>query len=323
MNKKFINACKRVSQSVPPIWFMRQAGRYHSHYRDLKTKYTFEQLCKEPELAGEVALGPIQEFDYDVAILFSDILWPLEGLGLPLTFSPGPKFGHLITEKNVREHNDIDKAISFMSFQRDALLTTRAMLPKHKSLIGFVGGPWTLMNYACDPKATIKFKLKYMKETLIPLLIKNVEMQINAGAEKVMIFDSGLQNMSTKFFNTQYSPLLMDMAMPQTAYYSKNLPRKCINKVVEGDWGGIGIDSKLEIKDALQSFDKGFVQGNFDEQKMLLSKHKFMYEIERYCDDIRRHDTTGWVCGLGHGIDKTTPEEHVHLFIETVRNRLS
>ena len=111
MNKKFINACKRVSQSVPPIWFMRQAGRYHSHYRDLKTKYTFEQLCKEPELAGEVALGPIQEFDYDVAILFSDILWPLEGLGLPLKFSPGPKFGHMITEKNVREHNDIDKAI--------------------------------------------------------------------------------------------------------------------------------------------------------------------------------------------------------------------
>ncbi len=323
MNKKFINACERISQPVPPIWFMRQAGRYHSHYRDLKTKYTFEQLCKEPELAGEVALGPIKEFDYDVAILFSDILWPLEGLGLPLKFNPGPKFAHLLTEQNVKEHSNVDKAISFMGFQRDAMLTTRVMLPKDKSLIGFVGGPWTLMNYACHQKASVKFKVKYMKEVLIPLLIKNIEMQLNAGAEKVMIFDSGLQNMSTKFFNTQYSPLLMDMAMPQTAYYSKNLPRKCINKVIEGDWGGIGIDSKLEIADALDSFDKGFVQGNFDEQKMLLPKHKFMYEIERYCDDIRKHDTTGWVCGLGHGIDKTTPEEHVHLFIETVRNRLS
>jgi len=323
VNKKFTNACERIPQTVPPIWFMRQAGRYHSHYRDLKTKYTFEQLCKEPDLAGEVALGPIEEFDYDVAILFSDILWPLEGLGVPLKFDPGPKFAYSITEKNANDHKDINKAIKFLSFQRDALLTTRAMLPKNKSLIGFVGGPWTLMNYACDKKATNKFKIKFMKDVIIPLLNKNIQMQIDAGAEKVMIFDSGLQNMSTKFFNNEYSPLLMNMAMPQTAYYSKNLPRKCINKVVEGDWGGIGVDSKLEITDALDSFEKGFVQGNFDEQKMLLPKHKFMYAIEKYCDDIRKHDTTGWVCGLGHGIDKTTPEEHVHLFIETVRNRLS
>ena len=87
----------------------------------------------------------------------------------------------------------------------------------------------------------------------------------------------------------------------------------------------IGVDSKLDMIDCLKTVKKGFVQGNFDEQKMLLPKHKFMYEIERYCDDIRasRVNTSGWVCGLGHGIDKTTPEEHVHLFIETVRNRLS
>ena len=117
----------------------------------------------------------------------------------------------------------------------------------------------------------------------------------------------------------------MSSAMPQTAYYSRNLPRKCINKVVEGDWGGIGVDSKIDIVECLKTVDKGFVQGNFDEQKMLLPKYKFMYEIERYCDDIRKSkiDTKGWVCGLGHGIDKDTPEEHVHLFIETVRNRFS
>tara|TARA_Y200000002_G_scaffold249466_1_gene206612 strand:- start:9215 stop:10189 length:975 start_codon:yes stop_codon:yes gene_type:complete len=324
VNKKFINARNRVAQNVPPIWFMRQAGRYHSHYRKLKETYTFEELCKQPDLAGEVALGPIREFDYDVSILFSDILWPLEGLGLPLEFNPGPKFGHNLTIDNAEEHSNISDALSFLSFQREAVLTTRAMLPKDKSLIGFVGGPWTLMNYACgDTRATDQFKLDYMKTILIPLLVRNIRMQLDAGAEVVMIFDSGLQNMSAKFFNEKYSPLLMAMAMPQTAYYSKNLPRKCIGKVVEGDWGGIGVDSKIDISDAFKTFDKGFVQGNFDENKMLLSKHKFMYEIEKYCDDINKSDTTGWVCGLGHGIDKTTPEEHVHLFIETVRNRLS
>jgi len=325
VNKKFVNACNRKSQKVPPIWFMRQAGRYHSHYRQIKEKNTFELMCKTPELAGEVALGPIKEFDYDVAILFSDILFALEGLGMNLRFDPGPKFQFLINEKNVDQFRDIDKAISFLSFQRDALITTRTMLPKRKSLIGFIGGPWTLMNYACDPKSTNNFKLKFIEKTLVPLLKRNIELQINAGAEKVMIFDSGLKNMTTKFFDKKYFPILKKLAMPDTAYYSRNLPRKCIGTVLEEDWGGIGVDSKLDMIDCLKTVDKGFVQGNFDEQKMLLPKHKFMYEIERYCDDIRasRVDTSGWVCGLGHGIDKTTPEEHVHLFIETVRNRLS
>ena len=77
MKEKFYNACNRIEQPSPPIWFMRQAGRYHSHYRKLKEKGTIDQLCKLPNLAAEVALGPIKEFDYDVGILFSDILWPL------------------------------------------------------------------------------------------------------------------------------------------------------------------------------------------------------------------------------------------------------
>ena len=95
-NNLFLNAINRVDQVTPPIWFMRQAGRYHSHYQKLKEKYTFEQLCKIPELASEVACGPIKEFDFDVSILFSDILFPLEGLGLPLEFKPGPIFDHFM-----------------------------------------------------------------------------------------------------------------------------------------------------------------------------------------------------------------------------------
>lgn len=326
MNKKFVNACNRKSQKVPPIWFMRQAGRYHSHYRNIKEKNTFELMCKTPELAGEVALGPIKEFDYDVSILFSDILFPLEGLGMNLRFDPGPKFQFHMNKDNVDQFRDIDKAIDFLSFQKDAIECTRSMLPNSKSLIGFIGGPWTLMNYACgDLKVTDKFKLDYMKKTLVPLLKKNIDLQIKAGAEKIMIFDSGLQNMKSKFFDTKYFPILKSLANKNTAYYSRSLPRKCIGTVLQAKWGGIGVDSKLDMIDCLKTVKKGFVQGNFDEQKMLLPKYKFMYEIERYCDDIRKSniDTSGWVCGLGHGIDKTTPEEHVHLFIETVRNRLS
>ena len=81
-NLLFKNALNRISQETPPIWFMRQAGRYHSHYQKLKETYTFEQLCKNPELASEVACGPVKEFDFDLAILFIDLLFPLDGLGM-------------------------------------------------------------------------------------------------------------------------------------------------------------------------------------------------------------------------------------------------
>ena len=103
-NILFQNALLRQKQNIPPIWFMRQAGRYHSHYRGLKEKYTFEQLCKIPDLAAEVAYGPIKEFDFDVAILFSDILYILEGLGLELKFDPGPKFSSYINVNNMKDY---------------------------------------------------------------------------------------------------------------------------------------------------------------------------------------------------------------------------
>ena len=93
MNELFRNACNRVEQSCPPIWMMRQAGRYQPSYMEMKEQFTFEQMCKLPQVAAKVAMLPIDEFDFDVAILFSDILWHLEGLGLPLKFDPGPKFG--------------------------------------------------------------------------------------------------------------------------------------------------------------------------------------------------------------------------------------
>ena len=93
--------------------------------------------------------------------------------------------------------------------------------------------------------------------------------------------------MTSKFFNAKYFPILKELAMPQTAYYSRNLPRKCISRVLEAQWGGIGVDSKIDMIDCLKTVDKGFVQGNFDEQMMLLPKHKFMYAIEKYCDEYK------------------------------------
>ena len=146
-NKKFHNALNKEEQKVPPIWLMRQAGRYHKHYRTLKEKYSFEQLCKEPELACEVTLGPIAEFDFDAAILFSDILFPLDYLGMGLKFKPGPIFERNLNSKMVSEFN-IDEFENFMEFQSKSLNLIRNELPNDKSLIGFTGGPFTLYHFA-------------------------------------------------------------------------------------------------------------------------------------------------------------------------------
>ena len=148
-NKKFINALERKPQDCPPVWLMRQAGRYHGHYQSLKD-YSFEDLCKTPKLAAETAMGPINEFDFDVAILFSDILFPLEALGMDLSYNPGPQFGLHLNEDNAESLLINQNPISFMEFQGEAIERTIERLPVEKSLIGFVGGPWTLIAYACN-----------------------------------------------------------------------------------------------------------------------------------------------------------------------------
>ena len=145
---KLVRYLANKDKSYIPVWFMRQAGRYHSHYKSLKEKYTFEQLCKLPDLAAEVAYGPIKEFDFDVAILFSDILYVLEGLGLELKFDPGPKFSSYINVNNMKDYANIDQALDHLEFQSDAIKITRERISNSKSLIGFVGGPWTLVRYA-------------------------------------------------------------------------------------------------------------------------------------------------------------------------------
>ncbi|SVB67109.1 uncharacterized protein METZ01_LOCUS219963 [marine metagenome] len=300
MNSCFENACNRVSQPCPPIWYMRQAGRYHSHYRKLKEKYTFEQLCKIPELAAEVACGPVKEFNLDVAILFSDILFPLEGLGMELRYNPGPQLAGAL-------HKDVAEAIEHMKFQAEALKITREMLDNNVSLIGFVGGPHTIKQYGGNAKL----------EHLITLLKANINLQLEAGAEKVMIFDSGVATVDDW---PAYVQLLKPLVSSNVGYYCKE---QDVNAVTHYDWAGIGIDCTQNLHTLLNNTTKGFVQGNFNEQHLLLPKDELKNKLNIYCDQMEETNRTGWVCGLGHGVNKNTPEYNVHLFVDTIRRRFS
>ena len=321
-NIKFENALNRVEQKCPPIWMMRQAGRYQPSYMQMKEEFTFEQMCKLPQLASKTAMLPIKEFDFDVAILFSDILWHLEGLGLPLKFDPGPKFQSHLTEENWEQYKDISKAIDHLEFQHKALTLTREMLPRSKSLVGFVGGPWSLLNYALgNNKVSNDFKTMYLKKVIIPLLSTSITHQKACGAEVVMIFDSGLQNISKNYYDNTYLPMLKLLSEKENvAYYARGLPKNSLPKVKKLPWTGIGIDSTQDLVKALKTTDNMFIQGNFNEEYLLLEHKLFNYELDKWLESLDGIDTTGWVCGLGHGIIKTTPTANVKHFIEKVRN---
>src|SRR5437868_2860602 len=204
-NILFQNALQRKAQKTPPIWFMRQAGRYHKHYQNLSKDNSFDDLCKKPELAAQVALGPVQDFDFDVAILFSDILYPLQALGMGLEYTDhGPRLGFSLTPENIGSLKRGEDVVSFMNFQKEALQQTRAVLPSNKSLIGFIGGPWTLFVYAVEgshagsltqSKKLISMFPEFLKK-MLPLLKENVRLQLAGGAETVMIFDTAAGEVS-------------------------------------------------------------------------------------------------------------------------------
>ncbi len=330
---RFQNALARIPQRTPPIWLMRQAGRYHRHYQALRAKYSFMDLCKQPELAAEVALGPVLDFDFDTAILFSDLLFPLEALGMGLEYTEhGPQLGWKLDQDSILRLRSIDDAWPQLMFQGEALRATRARLPADRSLIGFVGGPWTLFVYAIE--GTHKGSLINSKrllplfarfcETMVPLLARNIELQIDSGAEVVMIFDTAAGELSPQLFESEVAPQLLRLtkaAGSRIGYYSKGTqPAHLRNFLAETPGlAGVGIDHGWDIREAFDLSARGFVQGNFDQALLHATRDELKRRLADYLAPLKGRDWPGWVCGLGHGVLPATPEDNVRMFVDTVR----
>ncbi|HZN44163.1 MAG TPA: uroporphyrinogen decarboxylase family protein, partial [Nitrospiraceae bacterium] len=151
MKDRFLRACRRESVDCTPVWFMRQAGRYMSEYRDLRAKHSILELCKTPELAARVTLQPIDRFPLDAAIIFADILLPLEAMGLQLEFAEGE--GPVI-HNPVRDRAGVDRLKMIdgdeLQYVAEAVAVARHMLNGRVPLIGFAGAPFTLASYAIE-----------------------------------------------------------------------------------------------------------------------------------------------------------------------------
>ena len=330
---RFQNALARRAQSVPPIWLMRQAGRYHKHYQALRQKYSFMDLCKQPDLAAEVALGPVRDFDFDAAILFSDLLFPLEGLGMGLEYTDsGPQLGWKLNPETFSQLRSAEDAWPCLQFQGEAVRATRERLPQDRSLIGFVGGPWTLFVYAVEGshKGSLTASKDLLSlfprfcEVMVPLLARNIELQLNNGAELVVIFDTAAGELMPDIFQTEVTPQLEFLTQKHSTrvgYYSKGTQPAHLRHPLftEGDLAGVGVDSRWNMSEALHMFHRGFVQGNFDQALLLLKPEQFHRRLIRYLEPLKEQDRAGWVCGLGHGVLPDTPEDNVRLFVDTVR----
>jgi uroporphyrinogen decarboxylase len=328
-NHSFHNALQRKEQSIPPIWMMRQAGRYHSHYQQLKQKYTFEQLCREPNLACEVTLGPIQEFDFDVAILFSDILFPLDFLGMELSFSPGPVFEKNLT-KSMLDNMEISAFEEYIQFQHQALQNIRSALPSNKSLIGFTGGPITLYHFAIRNNPIADNLFEQALPVLQKLIEKNIAIQFKNDIDLLMIFDTEANQLTDQEFQDFCLPFIKQIADQypnQIGYFTKNIsPNKfeLLKKISNLQLTVLGTQHNI-FKELSQT--NLSLQGNFSNDLLTIpEKSDFLSALDEYIDLCKSYDVSqraGWIASLDHGVQKITPETNIHLFIDQIRTKLA
>ncbi len=339
---RFAQAIAGEIQDVPPIWCMRQAGRYQESYQALRRQHSFEALCREPDLAARVALNAVEELDFDAAILFSDLLFPLDALGLPVTYDDGgPKLARRLDEHTLQTLRDADAAMADLAFQAAAVADTRAQLPGDRGLIGFIGGPWTLFVYAVEgthtgtltrAKTSLPLYRRFASH-IGPLLERMARAQLSAGADLVMVFDTAAGDLSPAAFQQFVAPDLTRLAsaLPQQlGYYARGLHPAHLDGLgitSLGPWAGLGLDWRWNLAQTLASpARRGFVQGNLDPSLLHLSGAALTRVLDEFLDPVAQLSPAqrrGWICGLGHGVLQGTPASSVKTFVQAVRKRLA
>jgi len=338
METRFKKALGRRNELRPPVWFMRQAGRYHSHYQNIRSNASFLEACRQPDLACEVTMGPIEDFDFDAAILFSDILFPLEVMGMPLDFNPGPQLGFLL-----RDNSDLDRLhsgqVEALNFQYEALAKIRTALPSSKGLIGFVGAPLTLFYFATEGSHKKSLdsaragltdgRFEKFCKFLVPLLIDNMCLQAKAPIDAMAMFDTCAGDLSPEQHQQIVVPILAEVMSafkskhPEVdiIYYSKGTTDKHWQNVEDLPISCLGVDWNHDLVKVIERYgDHWAVQGNFNQ--MLLRDtptDKFADLLRSYFEPLRQMPAErrrGWICGLGHGVLPQTPEANVRTFIQ-------
>ncbi len=344
MHDIFENRRRSENRTHVPVWFMRQAGRYHAHYQAIKAKSDFLTMCKDPQLACEVTMGPIEDFKFDAAILFSDLLFPLEHLGTGLRYDPGPKLDwHLDSPAKLRDLKELAPAEKFFDFQKQACALLKKRLPPDRTLLGFVGGPFTLYTYVTEglhdgnlvsaKRGFHDGRWEGFLERLMPNLLTEMRVQAEGGADAVCLFDTAAGELSPGDYGRFVVPALKRVmedfkrACPgkRVVYYSKHTQRAHWEHLRGLSFDVIGIDWRCDLVEAQKMFPGKFVQGNFDPVWLHLPQDVMVANLRAWHGDLmaRGLDPSRWICGLGHGVTIQTPEENVRRAVQLVHEEFS
>jgi uroporphyrinogen decarboxylase len=330
----FNDRTKRQQKTQVPVWFMRQAGRYHAHYQNIKKTSDFMSMCKSPQLACEITMGPIEDFHFDAAILFSDLLFPLELLGMGLTYQNGPPelAFHLRDRQNIKKLKLISPAKSFFQFQGDALTLLKKTLPSTKTLLGFVGAPFTLYTYAVEGShagSLVSAKTGLYDGTwgqfldlLMPSLLEEMLVQARGGADAVCLFDTAAGELSLKDYQQFAIPQIKWLTQnfkkefpdKKIIYYSKHTHLSHLLALEEKSIDVLGIDWRFNIKSAFEHLSKDYyIQGHIDPCWLHLPWPLLKKNLEDYRETLShgKINLDRYIAGLGHGVLIQTPEENV------------
>ena len=331
----FLRACRREPTEYTPVWLMRQAGRFMAEYRALRARFGFLELCKNPEAAAEVTLLPVERLGVDAAIIFADILLPVEAMGVGLEFAKGE--GPVI-HRPVRGAADLAGLADVdpreaTPFVFEAIQKVRKALSERVPLIGFAGAPFTVASYLIEGGASREYlhtkRLMHddpstwqaLMERLVKVTVGYVNGQIAAGAQAVQLFDSWVGTLSPADYR--------EFVLPHTRAVVKGLTpgvpvihfgtgtAGLLELVREAGGDVIGLDWRVDLGDAWKrlGYDVA-VQGNLD-PALLLAKPA---EIKRHVRAIldRAAGRPGHIFNLGHGVLPETPVEHVIAMVEMV-----
>ncbi len=337
MNDRFLKACRREEVDYTPVWLMRQAGRYMEEYMAIRSKHTFLEMCKNPEIACEVTLQPINRLGVDAAILFADILLPLEGMGIGLHFAQneGP-----VIENPVRNQKDVDnirimEAEEATPYVMDAIKLLRKELEGRVPLIGFSGAPFTLASYIIEGGGSKNYlemkKMMYgapevwhaLMAKISEIVVRYLKAQIKAGAQAVQMFDSWVGVLSPvdyKEYVLPHSKYVMDALKDEDVpvIHFANNASNFLEMVKEAGGDVIGLDWRINIDDAMRRLgDDVAVQGNIDPTILFAPPKMIEQRVKEILDRVGNRP--GHIFNLGHGINKETPVESVICLVEAVQ----
>jgi len=327
---RFLETLRGASGKTAPIWIMRQAGRYLPEYLKIKERSSFLEMTRNPEIAAEITLQPLRRFPLDAAIIFSDIMTPLEALGVDVEFNPGPKIVHPLRSRAAIEALALREPIA--PFVGDALRIVRAELAPETALIGFGGAPLTLAAYLVEGSGSKEYEhfrqflraepaaMHLLLDKLTDLSIAYLRMQVDAGAQAIQLFDSwaGLHDEATyREFALPYNARIME-ALAQTGaariFFALGAAH-LMDVVAEIPSEATGIDWRTDLREARAKLPGRALQGNLDPAILFAGR-------ERIASEARRVLQSGLggphVFNLGHGIWPTTPIDAVAHLVETV-----